>query len=78
MSKFQLTVVHLLCNLLKRCDVKQCEEKNVVPAMLFDYIFAEVLIAAVYFLTLLFLDALNFSFRVLARGLSLRYSMAVR
>ena len=38
-SKFQLTV-YLLYSLFKRSDVKQSEEKNVAPAMLFDvYIF---------------------------------------
>ena len=57
----QLTVVYLLYSLLKRCDVKQSEEKNDAPTMLFDvYIFVEVLIAAVYFLAFLFLDALSF------------------
>ena len=59
--------------------MKQSEEKNVARAMIVDvYIFVEVLIAAVDFLTYLFLDALYFSFRALACGLSLRYGMAVR
>ena len=58
-------------------DVKQSEKENIAPAILFDMIYLlEVLIAAVYFFAFLFLDALNFSLRALACGLSLRFNMA--